>query len=54
MPNFCQVAMVGAGRYANTWARAYYNNPRCTIVAVRLVHWHSVIGHAHRFCTPQR
>ena len=24
-----RVAMVGAGRYANTWARAYQTNPRC-------------------------
>jgi predicted dehydrogenase len=29
-----RVAMVGAGRYANTWARAYQTNPRCEIVAV--------------------
>jgi hypothetical protein len=29
-----RVAMIGAGRYANTWARAYATSERCQIVAV--------------------
>ena len=29
-----RVGMIGAGRYANTWGRAYATSERCQIVAV--------------------
>ena len=51
LPSY-RVAMVGAGRYANVWARAWHNHPRCTVVAVADTDANNAAVTAKRFDCP--